>query len=343
MIGVSAQPKPEYPEPVRNFGAIAEEDGPATCEFPVVNTGTEPLTILSARATCGCTTPVYSHKPIAPGDTSYVSVTFDPTGRPGRFNKMVYLQTNGTPSKASLEIKGVVVGSEETIKRRYPVNFGPLKLSQSVFYLGESMMGRMKTIYLEGYNRSSDSLRVKVENAPKYIDIAVAPPVAGPGEQVTIIAYINPQNGANYGIVEDTLKVIPVPGLEFELPTMLTVNEDFTNVDPEKLAKSPIASPSTDRIDLGKVKHDAQPIFVKFTLANNGKSDLKIRRLYCVDKGIAAKAISDTVKKEKSTDIILAVDPRQLTGDIINSRLQIITNDPQHPVQTVRIVGQWEK
>lgn len=336
-----AQPKPVFLQMTHDFGAIAEDDGLARCKFAVVNEGTSPLSILSARATCGCTTPEYSRKPIAPGDTSYITVAYDPVNRPGRFTKGIYVETNGNPSKTMLEIKGVVIGSEETVKRRYPEDFGPLKLSRNAFALGEAIMGRMKTVYMEGYNRSSDSLSVGFKNVPPYLELVAAPKVAGPGELVTIIAYVTANKDTEYGVVEDTVTVIPSSGMEYELPTLVVVKEDFSNMSPEKMEKAPVAVPSTERVELGKISHKSDPVFIKFQLKNEGKSDLNIRRLYSVDKGVVAKAKDKVIKKEKSTDIVIIIDPKQQTGSLINSRLQIITNDPVHPIHNVRIVGQW--
>ena len=53
------------------------------------------------------------------------------------------------------------------------------------------------------------------------------------------------------------------------------------------------------------------------------------------------KASTTTVKKGKSADIIIDIDPSMQEGDILNSRIQIITNDPLHPSYTVRIVGEF--
>lgn len=332
-----------FPETSHDFKTILEEDGPASHSFAVVNTGDEPLIILSARATCGCTTPEYPREAIAPGDTAYISVAYDPEGRPGRFIKAVHVETSGSPAKVRLDISGVVVGSPETVARRYPVDFGPLKLTKSVYVLGEATMRRMKTVYLEGYNRSTDSLRIAVGNVPGYMNISIAPEVAPSGEQVTLIAYVAPGNGTPYGVVEDTLSVSPVPGQSFQLPTLMTVKEDFSKLDASQMKKAPIAIPEKERIDFGYISKKRGPVAQTFRLENAGKSDLVIRRAYSTDKGISVAAKSNTVKKGKSTDITVTVDPAACQGALLNSTVQIITNDPLHPVYTIRIVGQWDK
>ena len=336
----SAQPKAVFPQISHDFGVIPEEGGLAQCRFAVVNEGTEPLSIVSARATCGCTTPQYPRKSIAPGDTAYVEVAYDPSGRPGRFIKPVYVETNGSKGKTRLEINGVVIGSEESVSRRYPVDMGPLRLMRPVFSFGEGIMGKLKTVYMEGYNKSTDSLRIAIENIPPYLDVVVAPKVVPPGEQCTLIAYVSPQK-ANYGVVEDTLTIIPIPGFRYELPTIITVKEDFTGITPDKMEKAPIAVPSTERIELGKVSRTI-PISTSLKLSNEGQSDLKIRRIYSVDKGVKVHVDTDALKKGKTAKIDVEIDPSMQDGSMLNTRLQIITNDPLQPGYTVRIVGEWE-
>lgn len=341
-MAASAQPRAAFLFTKYDFGAFDEESGIVSCKFPVVNIGSEPLSIVSARATCGCTSPRYPADAVAPGDTAYVTVAFDPKGRPGRFNKQIYIETNAVPSKTRLDIHGVVIGAGSTISRRYPVDFGPLKLAYKGMMMGEVVKGRLKTVYFEGYNQSNDSLRIKVVRTPSYVDIAVAPEVVPPGEQATLITYVNSAKCPLYGLVEDSVAISPVAGETYSLPMTVIVNEDFSKLSPEQMAKAPIAVPETEIVDFGQVDRSGEPVTCKFSLSNAGKSNLEIRRIYSADPGVVAAAASMTVKKGRKTEIEVTVDPRVQTGGLLSSRLVIITNDPLHPVYNIRLVGQWK-
>ncbi len=63
-------------------------------DFKFKNTGSAPLTIISAKASCGCTAiaPVVSS--IAPGDTGAITATFNSKGRPGMQSKSITVTTN---------------------------------------------------------------------------------------------------------------------------------------------------------------------------------------------------------------------------------------------------------
>lgn len=91
-----------------DFGVIKEKDGPVTHEFEFTNTGDGNLLILKATAECGCTRPSFPEKPVAPGKSGKLKVTYNPTGRPGGFDKVVTVTTNGNPRKVRLKIRGTV-------------------------------------------------------------------------------------------------------------------------------------------------------------------------------------------------------------------------------------------
>lgn len=100
----------EFESHRHEFGNINEKDGKAKCEFKFWNSGDAPLVIISATASCGCTKPEYPKKPIAPGDTAIIKVSYNPKGRPGEFSKTIKVTTNAPKNKnVKLKITGVVI------------------------------------------------------------------------------------------------------------------------------------------------------------------------------------------------------------------------------------------
>ena len=59
---------------VHDYGNIPEKGGLASHTFTVTNTGTEPIVINQAAASCGCTTPTHTTTPIPPGQSGQVNV-----------------------------------------------------------------------------------------------------------------------------------------------------------------------------------------------------------------------------------------------------------------------------
>ena len=103
-----------------DFGKIGEKDGSVSTIFIVKNEGTESLLLSNVRASCGCTTPEWSKEPINPGEFGEIKVTYNPIGRPGRFQKTISIvATNGnTTNTARAYIKGEVVAGGKGITNR---------------------------------------------------------------------------------------------------------------------------------------------------------------------------------------------------------------------------------
>ena len=339
-LGAQAEVRAHYPVTSYDFGAFSEESGPVSCDFPIVNTGTEPLAIISARATCGCTQPKYSTEAIAPGDTTYVHVTYDPQGRPGRFNKQIYIETNAEPPKMRLDIRGAVIGAPTTVNRRFPHAFGPLKMEHPGMMMGEIRKGEYKTAYFNGYNQSADSLHIRITRVPDFIQIVSAPEVGAPGEQVSLVAFIDASKCELYGLVEDTVTIAPGDGHEYAMPMTLLVNEDFSQLTPKQMKDAPVARVESEVLDFGMIDPAAKVLSKTFTLSNGGKDRLELRRVYSGDAGVSAVAKDSSVKGGKHTEITVNVDTAALKGKILNARLLVITNDPVNPTRIIRLVGE---
>ena len=107
----SGGPEIEFTETVHEFGNIREDGGPVTCKFTFRNTGNAPLVIVTASASCGCTKPKFTPRPVSPGESGEVTVTYNPLGNRGEFDKTVTVRTNikGRKGKTVLHITGAVI------------------------------------------------------------------------------------------------------------------------------------------------------------------------------------------------------------------------------------------
>lgn len=337
-LAASAGPEITWLTLVHNFGAFNEDDGEAVCEFRFVNTGDEPLTVLSARASCGCTQPSYPRESIAPGDTAAISVAYDPAGRPGRFRKTVTIDTNTPGGKSRLTIMGVVIGGAESVAGRYPVDKGVLQLRNPEVIFGQVKRPHLKTVFAEAYNRTSDSLPMSVVAKPRYVDINFEPKVAAPGEQVSIICYLRSNEAGLYGLVEDSI-VVAAGKERIAIPMSAVVVEDFSRMTSADIAKAPVAQLGSDNIDFGTISREAGTVSRTVQLDNSGKSTLEVRRVYSSNPCVDIKVDRTSVKKGKSADITLTVDPAAIPGKLLNATITVITNDPITPTQTLRVLG----
>lgn len=88
-----------------DFGKIPQGK-PVTHIFEVANTGREILQIENVQASCGCTTPEWSHEPIAVGGTKKITVGYNAAAN-GPFEKTITISYNSGLTK-QLFIKGEV-------------------------------------------------------------------------------------------------------------------------------------------------------------------------------------------------------------------------------------------
>lgn len=338
---IAAEPEATFLSEIYDFGAFDENDGTVSCEFRYVNTGDEPLVIVASRATCGCTSSDYTKSPVEPGDTGIVVVKYNPIGRPGRFSKKVYVDFNSERPRHTLLIKGVVIGSSNTLRGRYPVDAGMLKLRNNTLMMGDVVMGKGKSAFFEVYNATGDSLTPQWENLPDALKVNTPTPTIPPGEQATYTFYLTPNGGDMYGIYTDTLTLRPTPASEpIPVDLVAIINEDFSRLTPGQRQNAPAIYLNERMVDFDIIDPNAGPVTGSFTITNQGKNPLLLRRVYTTDPGVTVTSSTDKIKKGKSATITVTVDPLAIPSEILNARISIISNDPVNPTVVMRAVGQ---
>lgn len=343
-LAASAGPQAVWLAPEHDFGAFDESLGIVSCTFQAVNTGDEPLVVLNARANCGCTTPHYSDRPVMPGDTARITVGFDASGRPGRFSKNVVVTTNAKPAKTTLTVKGTVIGTSNTLRGRYPVDAGAMKLRTDELAYGEVSRARTGGQYIEAYNSLNDTLRPRVLKKPDYISVTISPAAVPPGENFVVSTVFDPVSCGQWDIVTDTL-TLEAAGREVVLTSVAIVREDFSHLTPAELDRAPIVEAAPATLDFGRIAPaQKKPLSLTLRLANKGREPMKIRRIYCPDAAVDVTMKKRQVKPGKSERITVSVRPDKLAGaKMLNARLIIITNDPANPRTAVRLVGEVVK
>ena len=93
--------KMEFMEPQFSFGKI-KEGTVVTHKFHFKNTGPNPLLIVKATASCGCTVPSFSKQPIAPGGEGDIDVQFNSTHRTGHQDKHIIVFSNAAEDRMSI-------------------------------------------------------------------------------------------------------------------------------------------------------------------------------------------------------------------------------------------------
>lgn len=131
VFGVSAQDveKKEVPangakirfEKMEHQYGTIQKGGNGDCQFTFWNDGNEPLILQTVKASCGCTTPKYTQKPVMPGESGVIDVHYN-TNNVGGFSKTVTVTSNAVDNpRVVLRIKGnVKQDAEQTAPAAQP-------------------------------------------------------------------------------------------------------------------------------------------------------------------------------------------------------------------------------
>ena len=340
-----AQPVASWNETTHDFGTFHESAGKQTCRFVITNTGDSAMVITQVKSTCGCTVASHPTDLIAPGASDGIDITFTPTGRPGPFEKGIWVYTNTTPNRTRLVIKGVVVGSPESVSRYFPVGDGDLQFTTLAMAAGEVKKGLLRNNSITAYNSGTDTLVITFDNNTSHITPHAVPDTVAPGSISTMTFFFDTMRTPVWGINDDHITIIATPlhsckePIHADANIVVNVVEDFSNMTNEDRANAPVCEIFTDKIVLDNLK-TGEITESHLTIKNTGKSNLIVRRVMSTDKAITTKCDKTLLKPGKEATIAIKVNPDKVSGNVLNSQLTIITNDPGNPRTTVRVVGE---
>lgn len=92
---------------VYDFGTVTDGEK-VEYSYRFKNTGSTPLVVVSATASCGCTVPEKPEKPIPPGETGFIKVVFNSSNRIGQNHKDITVIANTSPAFPVLKLTGEV-------------------------------------------------------------------------------------------------------------------------------------------------------------------------------------------------------------------------------------------
>ncbi|MGN0186681.1 MAG: DUF1573 domain-containing protein [Paludibacteraceae bacterium] len=322
-----------------DFGRVREDGGAVSHQFLFVNAGLAPLTIQRVTASCGCTTPEWTHEVIQPNDSGYVTLTFDPWDRPGRFNKSarVELVGEGATLVEMLDITGQVEPRAESLENRYPYHLGDVYLRATIVVFDTIIKGEVVERRLEVANATAEPQRLDFV-APEYVVID-APTILKPNEttQITLkyLSYRNEAWGYTTGKV-----LLGVNGKNVgDIVVRAVLVEDFSTLTAVERLTAPIAVLSDRVLDMGDLRIGKKHT-ITMTLTNAGIDVLQVRAIVSGSDYIRAEVSKPRIKSGKTAKLKITVDAGNLQPYTFTKTLQLITNDPTNPSQVFSV--KWQ-
>ena len=344
LMGVAMmaqQPVITFEKTEHDFGKIHEEDGRVSVVFEFKNEGMAPLVLSNVRASCGCTTPTWTREPVEPGQTGSITVTYNPNGRPGRFQKTVTITSNASEPTTKVFIKGEVIPKPAKPVNKYTIAVGALNMKSLVLDLGTIKKGDTKSGELEYANLGQEEHKVALATNSSYEGFLISQvtlETIKANETGKFVFALDTKASKLYGPVEFNAYVV-VDGKQelsdtYKLTIKANIVEDFSNMTVEQKQQAPIIETLAE-FNAGKIAAGKTAKFL-FPIKNTGVNPLEVRRVYSTDAHLNPKA-PKPIKSGKKGAVNLDINAKGLEPGSYSREVVIITNDYLNPIKKVKI------
>ncbi|MBR6546766.1 MAG: DUF1573 domain-containing protein [Bacteroidales bacterium] len=198
-----------------------EDDAPKTFVYRFTNAGKEPLVIKRLVSSCSCAAAVAVKTEIGPGESSQIRVTYNPKGHPGRFERKVFVYTEGEDDPAAILRLSVDVSNGADMSREWPVQMGPIRLRRQEVTFAEGVKAVEKMRFV---NLSGKPLTLSCEEAflPECLSFRTDPVTVADGEEGQIVISYDPSVSGSRETMKVILKGLGLPPSKATISVRLT-------------------------------------------------------------------------------------------------------------------------
>lgn len=324
-----------------DFGKIKEVDGEVSHTFRYTNEGTLPLVIQSVGVSCGCTYPQFSKEPLLPGKSAEMKITFDPTNRPGAFEKVISIASNDPQGNVRLTITGVVEGRPRTIQDDYPYYVADgLRLADRSMVIGTLPRGRVNKRTLGIANSGKSSVKVGITGCtlPEWFTVRPLKSTLAPGERSEILLTFDASKANLWGKYRGRFQ-LTVNGEVQPDPIELTVTfvEDFSAWSRTALRIAPRGEYSSFFYHFSD-QPQGKTLTREFQITNSGQTPLIIRHIGPTSSRIKATADKLVIEAGDTATLTVTLDTKGMTGRL-SEGITVVTNDPERPARDIRVLA----
>ncbi len=324
---------------VHDFGKINEADGTVTVNFGFTNTGSLPLMIKQVHASCGCTSPNWSKEPVLPGKKGFVSATYNPKNRPGPFSKTVTVVSNASTQNKVLTIRGDVIPKPKSLEDIYRFSMDKIRLKTNHMSFSRVVKDKTGSQSVDMVNVSDKPVKVTFNRVPAHLSLTASPAVLDPGQKGVIKGVYDAKLKNDWGFLVDRVDVM-LDG-EYKSSNRLTVSatieEDFASMTAEQKASAPKIAFSESTFEFKEIKQGEKVEHI-FTITNNGKSELIIRKVKASCGCTAVSPKDRVIAAGGSTTMKVIFNSAGKVGKQ-NKTITIISNDPAHSRSILWVKG----
>ena len=200
---------------------MSEDDAPKTFVYKFSNVGKENIAIDRLVSSCSCASAVSAKKELAPGDFSEIRVTYNPKGHPGRFERKIFVYTQGETDPAAILRLSVDVSNGADISREWPVQMGPIRLRRQDVTFSEGTKAVEKIRFI---NLGDRALQLTCEKAflPDCLSFRTEPAIVASGEEGMMVISYDPSASELRDNTKVILKGLGLPPSKATITVKLT-------------------------------------------------------------------------------------------------------------------------
>ena len=332
----------KFAEESWNFGDVKEDGGSVSHKFVFTNVSLRPVVILDVSATCGCTSPSFSRKPVMPGQKGEIDVVFDPINRPGHFSKGVLVKL-GNNERVSLNIEGNVIPRQRSVEELYPFEIGSglrLDLNFHAFsYLGRGESAET-TIVIYNTSTSDATLELRPKSQSGMLAVTAPKRVKAQSLEKIVLRYFIPEDSNRYGMLDDLFDVYVNGTLSRTLISTHAIAVDKFDPVVDDMS-APSCSLTKNFIKFGETKLGSKATDASVELVNDGEAELIVRAVEWKSKAMTCSLkAGDRLKagEKRKLEISFSSNKSEGYGAWVD-RVSIITNSPEKPMITLRVTA----
>ena len=322
-----------------DFGDILTSEGSKKCTFKYTNISNKPIIINDIITSCGCTSPKWSRKPLGPGESAEIAVTFLNDQGPYPFDKTISIDVSGLSRRITLHIRGIAHSKRKSLNELFPYNIeNTIGLRSKDISAGYIDQGETKKGSFEIANLTKKKVKISFVNVTAGLTLSVSPNTISAGERATVTYVIDTKKNRaeTWGntLYNFSIKANDLPAHKMEITSFIRGN--FSDYTTEMKNNAPLPTLSKSSHSMESVKQ-GEKVYFEINIRNIGKEDLIIHKLDIDNKGVTAD-FQKVMKSNVDHKIKVTVDTSSMKGEV-TIILSFITNSPTRPIANFYITG----
>lgn len=337
----SAQNAPilKFEETEHSFGLVAENKGPVSHDFIFKNVGSAPLVISNVTTDCGCTTPFYPKQPIRAGEKGKVTISYDPSNRPGVFFKSIRVYTNAQVKPYLIKIHGNVITPGVENDKVYDYSIGKLQLNNRLLEFPILSPTRNTALRMVLYNSYKHPVTVRVVSPNAILVPQTKELKMSANEPKELILASEVKKGVKQQIYNLPLSVVVMKDNKVidkgTVTILMPVTAQFT--ENEQLSGGRLQLDT--QFDLGKA-HRNKVLKGSIKVKNIGKGPLRFVDTYVPEACITLTFHKRVLAPNEESTIGYTIDLRKFNKKKkeLVTNVRLLTNDAHAPLRKIRFV-----